>query len=321
MGYPDEQMEWMAHPSQGAGPGDRIGRFNPRLGSVLPEHKYGWPMVCAGKDQPHQLPRTASCYPGTDNIHEEPNKGDKSCSKIDNTTAVAYINQGGTVSKTLVTLTRDLWMWCLERNIHIQAQHISGVLNYRADTESRTLKDRSDWSLDKDTFSKINERYGPIEVDLFASRLTNQCHRYFSWQPDPYGEATAAILQDWSSIRGFANPPWNMIPQVIMKTQSQKADVILVTPIWKSQPWYAILPSMMVDWPRLLPTQHSALLNPPLAEWSISGNDSTVKAFQAKLQSSSSAHGEQKQTSPMTHSLDTGVADVINGKQIHFQGL
>ena len=70
---------------------------------------------------------------------------------------MAYINQGGTVSKTLVTLTRDLWMWCLERNIHIQAQHISGVLNYRADTESRTLKDRSDWSLDKDTFSKINE--------------------------------------------------------------------------------------------------------------------------------------------------------------------
>ena len=242
--------------------------------------------------------------------------------KIDNTTAVAYINnQGGTVSKTLVTLTRDLWMWCLERNIHIQAQHLPGVLNYRADTESRTLKDRSDWSLDKDTFSKINERYGPIEVDLFASRLTNQCRRYFSWRPDPYAEATDAFLQDWSSIRGFANPPWNMIPRVIMKTQSQKADVILVTPIWKSQPWYAILPSMMVDWPRLLPTQHSAPLNPPLAVWSISGNDSTVKAFQAKLQSSSSAHGEQKQTSPMTHSLDTGVAGVINGKQIHFQDL
>ena len=66
--------------------------------------------------------------------------------KIDNTTAVAYINnQRGTVSKTLVTLTRDLWMWCLERNIHIQAQHLPGVLNYRVDTESRTLKDRSDW--------------------------------------------------------------------------------------------------------------------------------------------------------------------------------
>ena len=38
--------------------------------------------------------------------------------KLDNTSAVAYINnQGGTVSKKLVSLARDLWMWCLERNI------------------------------------------------------------------------------------------------------------------------------------------------------------------------------------------------------------
>ena len=43
---------------------------------------------------------------------------------LDNTTAVAYINNlGGTVSKELVTLAKDLWMWCLERNIRISAQH------------------------------------------------------------------------------------------------------------------------------------------------------------------------------------------------------
>ena len=242
--------------------------------------------------------------------------------KIDNTTAVAYINnQGGAVSKTLVTLTKELWMWCLERNIHIQAQHLPGVLNCRADMESRSLKDHSDWSLDRETFIKINELYGPIEMDLFASRLTSQCRRYFSWQPDPYAEETDAFLQDWSKIRGFANPPWNMIARVITKVQSQKADVILVTPVWKSQPWYAILPTMMVDWPRLLPIQQSTPLNSPLAVWSISGKDSTVKAFQAKLQNLSSAHGEQKPISPMTHSLDTGIAGVINGRQIHFQDL
>ena len=38
--------------------------------------------------------------------------------KINNTTAVAYINnKGGTVSKNLLDLTKDLWMWCLEGNI------------------------------------------------------------------------------------------------------------------------------------------------------------------------------------------------------------
>ncbi len=68
--------------------------------------------------------------------------------KLDNTTVVAYINnQGGTVSKKLVSLTQDLWMWYLERNILIQAQHLPGVQNCTADRESRSMKNRSDWKL------------------------------------------------------------------------------------------------------------------------------------------------------------------------------
>ena len=52
-----------------------------------------------------------------------------------------------------------------------------------------------------------NNQFGPIEVDLFASRLTSQCQHYFSWQPDPYAATTDAFLQDWSTGLGFANPP------------------------------------------------------------------------------------------------------------------
>ena len=159
--------------------------------------------------------------------------------KIDNTMAVAYINnQGGTVSKELVSLTRDLWMWCLERNIHIQAQHLPGIMNDVADRELRSMKDRSDWKLNRSIFLEINEIYGPLEVDLFASRLTNQCRRYFSWRPDPFAEATDAFLQDWTRVKGFTNPPGNLIPRVLMKAQCQGANINLVTPVWKTQPWY-----------------------------------------------------------------------------------
>ena len=62
--------------------------------------------------------------------------------KIDNTMTVAYINnQGGTVSKELVSLTRDFWMWCLKRNIHIQAQYWPGIMNDVAERESRSMTD------------------------------------------------------------------------------------------------------------------------------------------------------------------------------------
>ena len=245
--------------------------------------------------------------------------------KIDNTTAVAYINNhGGTVSRELVSLTRDLWMWCLERNIHIQAQHLPGVLNRTADWESRSMRDRSDWKLDRQIFLRIEEHYGPLEVDLFASRLTSQCRRYFSWRPDPYAEATDAFLQDWTSMKGFANPPWNLIPRVLTKARTQRADVVLVAPVWKAQPWYAPLLSMLVDWPRLLPKQSitgSLSLDPQLAVWSISGRDSAVKAFQAKLPNWSSNRGGRRQTSLTTHSSGDGIAGVTNGIQIQFLDL
>ena len=141
-------------------------------------------------------------------------------------------------------------MWCLERNIHIQAQYLPGVMNQVADMESRSMKDRSDWKLDRSVFLKINKRYGPVEVDLFATRLTNQCRRYFSWRPDPFADA---FLQDWTTVKDFANPPWNLVQRVLAKTQNQGAEVILVAPLWKSQPWYPLLLSLLVDWPRLLP--------------------------------------------------------------------
>ena len=119
--------------------------------------------------------------------------------QLDNSTAVAYINnRGGTVSPVLTSLAKSLWLWALERDIIITAQHIPGVSNGIADGESRLERDKSDWMLSRGVFQKINLTLGPLEVDLFASRLTHQLPRFFSWRPDPLAEAVDAFQQDWS---------------------------------------------------------------------------------------------------------------------------
>ena len=124
--------------------------------------------------------------------------------RIDNTTAVAYINHlGGTISRDLVKLTENLWIWCLERNIHITAQYLPGSLNTIANAESQTLIDRTDWKLNLIVFHKTDQHWGPLEVDLFASWLSTQGQRYFSWRPDPSAEATDAFLQKWTHMRGM----------------------------------------------------------------------------------------------------------------------
>ena len=76
--------------------------------------------------------------------------------KMDNRTSIAYINRkGGTHSKKLSDLACQLWSWCLNRGITIQAEHIAGIDNVTADWESRVFLDPPDWKLCRRVFLKL----------------------------------------------------------------------------------------------------------------------------------------------------------------------
>ena len=130
---------------------------------------------------------------------------------------------GGTHSQPMNSVAVKLWKWCTERQIFLIAEHLLGVNNLIADTESRTVRDRCDWMLHPHLFSQIPKRFGPLEVDLFASQLTHQLGQYFSWRPDPAAEATDAFTQAWAQLQGFANPPWCLLLPTLAKIQREKA--------------------------------------------------------------------------------------------------
>ena len=65
--------------------------------------------------------------------------------RMDNMSAVTYVNKlGGTISQNLTAITKTLWLWCLQRDISLIAEHLPGVQNAIADEESRVMKDRTD---------------------------------------------------------------------------------------------------------------------------------------------------------------------------------
>ena len=167
---------------------------------------------------------------------------------LDNVTAVSYINQkGGTVSRALCELAISVWTWCIERNITLKAEHLPGQQNFQADQESRTIRDHCDWKLKQQVFQQIQATQGPLEVDLFASRLTKQLPRFYSWRPDPEAEATDAFMQDWTTCQGFANPPWCLIHRCLTKVKKQAARIVLITPLWKTQSWFPIVLELLED--------------------------------------------------------------------------
>ena len=94
------------------------------------------------------------------------------------------------------------------------------------------MKDRTDWKLNPSVFQRILTLFPGLNVDLFASRLTYQLAQFFSWRPDPLAEATDAFVQDWTGLFGYSNPPWNLIERVLAKVEEQKANVVLLAPVW-----------------------------------------------------------------------------------------
>jgi hypothetical protein len=254
--------------------------------------------------------------------------------KMDNITALTHINKlGGTKSQQLTEITKSLWEFCLRRNIHLTAEYLPGSMNSIADKLSRQFQDSSNWRLNPQLFASLNNRWGPLEIDLFADRLNAQTQTYFSWKQDPLAAGTDAFLWPWKK-RCYAFPPFCMIGRCLMKVQKEKTDLVLIAPAWQGQHWYPILLNLLIEEPILLPmnmetlqsqTQepHPMLQNNSLhlVAWKVSGNREKILDFQSKQPNSSLKDGAKAQDQLTMHPGIAGQAGVINGKLILFKPL
>ena len=79
--------------------------------------------------------------------------------RIDNTAAMAYINKrGGTHSPALIAQVLELWEVALTAGVSLTAQHIPGIQNVVADTASRQIETRAEWTLKSPSCGSFYER-------------------------------------------------------------------------------------------------------------------------------------------------------------------
>ena len=182
---------------------------------------------------------------------------------IDNQTAVTYINKlGGTHSHQLSLLTIELWHFALKMNLTLSVVYVPGIKNCIADRKSRVFKDSLEWMLNPQVFQQILLKMHGLEVDLFVSRINHQLTAFVSWRPEPGAMACDAFNLNWGLMKGYLSPPFCLIHRCIKKIQQDRAECILITPVWKSRPWYPVILSLLVDRPLLLP-KDSKLLQLP----------------------------------------------------------
>ena len=166
--------------------------------------------------------------------------------RIDNTTAISYINRmGGVQFPHLTKLTKSIWQWCEARNLFVSALYIPSIENNIADAESRRVHPDIEWELSDFAFQNIIKSFGQPDIDMFASRINKKCVKYISWHRDPDAYNINAFSICWSDWYFYGFPPFTIILKTLRKIISDKARGILVVPAWPSQPWYPLFNKLL----------------------------------------------------------------------------
>ncbi|RLU19404.1 hypothetical protein DMN91_007961 [Ooceraea biroi] len=186
--------------------------------------------------------------------------------RLNNTTAIAYINKFGSVQYLLLSdIARDIWKWCEERNLYLFASYIASVDNVIADTESRVPDTDTKWSLSSQAFKRIDRDFGPFDIDLFASVANTKHSVYASWFPDPGSWAVDAFTLSWHQFYFYAFPSFVLIPRVLRRILDEEATGVVVVPWWPAQSWFPMFLNLLASDPIILPPSRF-LLSPPFRE-------------------------------------------------------
>jgi ribonuclease HI len=216
--------------------------------------------------------------------------------QTDNTTVISYINKaGGTKSLQLCHLTWDLFAWCREHQVQLQAVHIPGTMNVVADRLSRHLASPTEWELNTQVVSKLFQLWGTPQMDLFATDQNKKLPLFCSLFPHSQAFHQDALALSWNRLFGYAFPPLAILNQVVRKIAREGCTIVLIAPMWTRREWYPLLLDLLVDYPYQLPVMRNLVTqdrgelvhhNPAelcLVAWLLSGIRSLREVFQRQL--------------------------------------
>ena len=83
------------------------------------------------------------------------------------------------------------------------------------------MRDSCNWKLKQSVFQQIMAAMSPLEVDLFASRLTKQLPRFYNWRPDPEAARGDGHLHaELGNMSRVCQSP--MVPDTSLSYQSEE---------------------------------------------------------------------------------------------------
>ena len=101
--------------------------------------------------------------------------------------------------------------------------------------------DVDDWGISDQFFKILDQKWGPITIDLFANYYNNKCERFYSLFCSPKSLGTDAFAHSWEGEVGLMVPPIGLVPKALYHARICRCKVVLVVPMWSSSPFWPIL--------------------------------------------------------------------------------
>ena len=100
------------------------------------------------------------------------------------------------------------------------------------------------------------------DIDCFANRLDTQLSDYVSFKPDPFAKFIDAFTLNWNWFKPYLFPPFSILGQMLRKIRDDKAEVLLIAPVWPTKSWYNTFLDLLVGKAMIIPPHQSNLVLP-----------------------------------------------------------
>ena len=170
---------------------------------------------------------------------------------------------------------------------------------------------------------------GPTRGRPLCFPVDNPAPKILQLETRPTGRGLRCIYPGVEQGEGICLPSiCSIVGRCLKKLLDQSVPfLVLIAPLWQSQPWYPLLLQSCIAAPILLPHYQGLLTrqmemhpldNLQLAGWLLSANHTLKQAFHNQLKNCCWQHGAKAQQLPMLPLGESGIAGVVSGKLVQF---
>ncbi len=176
----------------------------------------------------------------------------------DNTAVVQLLRKGTSRSALLMAELRQVWQLLHDMQVELVPVYIASGDN-PADFPSRYSMS-AEWTFRpgmRAQLHRLSQR--AYSLDPFATRATAMAPTFCSLQAEEHTIANDGMCVSWKRQHLFLNPPWDLIPKVLLKIVADRASGVLIVPRWPSQAWWPLLLRLRAQWVHLPAPRHCVL--------------------------------------------------------------